>query len=220
MRSEYFKELDITLTILKSSLPDRQISIRIRSIQSMMRILTKIKASASSGPFKHPERLISLAALAVAIAALLVSLSQLDIARKHNVLSVRPFLMVTPNLAGVGGKNGLYLTNEGIGLGILTSMKISVAGKSYNGLGLNQWPRILRDIGLNPYCFSIAWPTTHAVVKPGAEIEILGLSKIVQPGCESAMFNFLTRKDISIEIRYLSLYKEEHVFRGDAFMNL
>lgn len=119
---------------------------------------------------KHPERLNSLAALAIAFGALCVSLWQLDIAREHNILSVRPFLMVTPHLAGE--KNGLYLTNEGIGLGIVTDLSVVVSGKKYTGLGKNQWPHILQDSGFDPLCFSIAWPTETAVLRPGMEIEI------------------------------------------------
>ncbi|URM27715.1 hypothetical protein LLY42_28635 [Pseudomonas frederiksbergensis] len=168
----------------------------------------------------HPERIISLAALAVAFGALCVSLWQLDIARQHNVLSVRPYLMVTPHLAGSGGKNGLYLTNEGIGLGILTSLRVSISGRVYTGLGKNQWPQILRDMELDPLCFSIAWPTKTAALRPGIEIEILGMSKNQNPDCKIALAIFLARKDILIEVRYTSLYKEEYVFSGNGFMNL
>lgn len=186
----------------------------------MLRPLANSIASAWSRAANHPERLISLAALIVASGALCVSLWQINIGKQHNVLSVRPFLMVTPHLAGTGGKNGLYLSNEGIGLGILTSLSASVSGKTYNGLGVNKWPNILRDIGLDPLCFSIAWPARLAALRPGAEIEILGLSKNTQPGCEAALVSFLTRKDIAIELRYTSLYGDEHVFSGDASMNL
>lgn len=168
----------------------------------------------------HPERLISLAALAVAFGALCVSLWQINMARQHNVLSVRPYLMVTPHLAGAGGKNGLYLTNEGMGLGTLTSMSISVSGRTYTGLGKNQWPQILRDMGLEPLCFSIAWPTKTAALRPDIEIEILGASRGYDPDCKAALATFLTRKDILIELRYTSLYDEEYVFSGTGFMNL
>lgn len=99
------------------------------------------------------QSLISLAALIVASGALCVSLWQINIGKQLNILSVRPFLMVTPHLAGAGGKSGLYLSNEGVGLGILTSLSVSVSGKTYNGLGVNKWPNILRDIGLDPLCF-------------------------------------------------------------------
>lgn len=186
----------------------------------MLRPLIKSLASAWSQAFNHPERLISLAALVVASGALCVSLWQLNMARQHNILSVRPLLMVTPHFAGSGGKNGLYLTNEGIGLGRITSLSISVSGKSYTGLGANQWPSILRDMGLEPLCFSIAWPTKLAALRPGMEIEILGLSKKAQPGCELALISFLTRKNVSIELHYTSLYEEEHVFSADTSMNL
>ena len=167
-----------------------------------------------------PDRLISLAALAVAFGALCVSLWQLDMARQHNVLSVRPFLMVTPHFAGSGDENGLYLTNEGIGLGIITSMSVTVSGKTYAGLGTTQWPTILRSMNLDPLCFSTGWPTKLAALSPGKEIQILGPSKKPPAGCELALINFLLRKDVSIALHYTSLYEETHVFSGDTSMNL
>jgi hypothetical protein len=168
----------------------------------------------------HPERLISLAALAISFGALCISLWQLNLSRHHDVLSVRPYLMVTPHLAGAGGKNGLYLTNEGIGLGTITSLSVSVSGRTYTGLGINQWPKILRDMGLEPLCFSIAWPTKTAALRPGIEIELLGATKGHNPYCDTALAIFLTRKDIFIELRYSSLYEEEFSFSGPGFMNL
>lgn len=170
--------------------------------------------------FSLPDQLISLAALAVAFGALCVSLWQLDMARQHNVLSVRPFLMVTPHFAGSGEKNGLYLTNEGIGLGIITSMSVTVSGKTYDGLGTSQWPTILRSMNLDPLCFSTGWPTKLAALSPGKEIQILGPSKKPTPGCEFALLSFLMRKDVSIALHYTSLYEEKYVFNGDAFMNM
>lgn len=167
-----------------------------------------------------PEQLISLAALVVAIGALCVSLWQLSVARQHNVLSVRPFLLVTPHFAGSGEKNGLYLTNEGIGLGIITSMSVIVSGKVYAGLGTSQWPTILRSMNLNPLCFSMGWPTKLAALSPGKEIQILGASKKPSAGCELAMINFLMRKDVSIVLHYTSLYHEAHIFNGDTSINL
>lgn len=167
-----------------------------------------------------PERSISLAALAVAFGALCVSLWQLSMARQHNILSVRPFLMVTPHFAGSGGKNGLYLTNEGIGLGIITSMSVTVSGNTYAGLGTSQWPTILRSMNLDPLCFSMGWPTKLAALSPGKEIQILGPSKKPPAGCELALISFLMRKDVSIALHYTSLYEEMHVFNGDTFMNL
>jgi hypothetical protein len=186
----------------------------------MLSPLAKSIVSAWLQALNHPERLISVAALVVASGALYVSSWQLNIAKQHNILSVRPFLIITPHFEGAEGKKGLYLTNEGAGLGKLTSLSISVSGKTYTGLGANQWPNIMRDIGLEPLCFSIAWPTKLAALRPGVEIEILGLSKKAQQGCELELISFLTRKDVSIELRYTSLYEEEHVFSGDAFMNL
>lgn len=62
----------------------------------MLRPLANSIASAWSRAANHPERLISLAALIVASGALCVSLWQINIGKQHNVLSVRPFLMVPP----------------------------------------------------------------------------------------------------------------------------
>lgn len=53
-------------------------------------------------------------ALPISILAAVFTWQQLEIGREHNRLSVAPILHITPYLEGIGGKNGFYMTNEGL----------------------------------------------------------------------------------------------------------
>ena len=175
--------------------------------------LTPKKPTLSSGT------LLSLAAVVISIAAASISFWQLDLMREHNRLSVRPYLMITPHLTAK--KSGLYLSNEGIGPGIITSFTVRVGDKQFDGLGDSRWPAVREKARLNPECFAKGWPTEGAAVRPGNDIVILEPTKSTQfgPLCLLQMSLFLQRNDVFVEMHYESLYKEPFTFSGPLSMN-
>jgi hypothetical protein len=54
-------------------------------------------------------------AVLISIIAAVFAWKQVEISRTHNQLSVMPILQITPYLEGKGGRNGLYLSNDGLG---------------------------------------------------------------------------------------------------------
>lgn len=175
--------------------------------------LTPKKPRFSSGT------LLSLAAVVISIAAASISFWQLDLMREHNRLSVRPYLIITPNLAAE--KSGLYLSNEGIGPGIITSFSVRVGDEQFDGLGDSRWPAVLEKARLNPECFAKSWPTQGSAVRPGNDIVILEPTKstLFGPMCLLQMSLFLQRNDVFVEMHYESLYKEPFTFSGALSIN-
>ncbi|MDD0980435.1 hypothetical protein [Pseudomonas shahriarae] len=176
-------------------------------------ILTPKKPRFSSGT------VLSLAAVVISIAAASISFWQLDLMREHNRLSVRPYLMVTPHLTAE--KAGLYLSNEGIGPGIITSFKIRVGGEQFDGLGDSRWPAVLKKARLKPECFSKGWPTEGAAVRPGNEIAILSPTKSTLFGgyCLFQLSLFLQENEVFADMEYESLYKERFTFSAPVTIN-
>lgn len=170
-------------------------------------------------PWLSSGTLLSLAAVVISIAAASISFWQLDLMREHNRLSVRPYLMITPHLTAK--KSGLYLSNEGIGPGIITSFTVRVGDEQFDGLGDSRWPAVLEKARLNPECFAKGWPTEGAAVRPGIDIAILEPTKSTQfgPLCLLQMSLFLQRNDVFVEMHYESLYKEPFTFSGPLSMN-
>ena len=181
------------------------------------------RAAAATPTPKKPRfssgTLLSLAAVVISIAAASISFWQLDLMREHNRLSVRPYLMITPHLTAQ--KSGLYLSNEGIGPGIITAFSIRVGDEHFDGLGDSRWPAVLEKARLNPECFAKGWPTKGSAVRPGNDIVILEPTKSTQfgPLCLLQMSLFLQRNDVFVQMDYESLYKEPFTFSAPLKMN-
>lgn len=74
-------------------------------------------------------------ATAIALAALSVTVWQLSVIRKHNKLSVRPYLAFWEWHDGADNTYSLYLQNNGIGPAIITSFSVYVDHKRIDGRG-------------------------------------------------------------------------------------
>lgn len=74
-------------------------------------------------------------ATAIAVVALSVTVSQLSVIRKHNKLSVRPYLAFWEWHDGADNTYSLYLRNNGIGPAIITSFSVYVDQKRIDGRG-------------------------------------------------------------------------------------
>lgn len=170
-------------------------------------------------PISSSGTLLSLVAVVISIAAASIAYWQLDLMREHNRLSVRPYLMITPHLTSE--KAGLYLSNEGIGPGIITSFKIRVADEQFDGLGDSRWPAVLKKARLDPACFSKGWPTKGAAVRPGNEIAILTPTKSTLFGglCLLQLNFFLQNNEVFADMEYESLYKERFTFSAPLNIN-
>ncbi|QJI30096.1 hypothetical protein HKK55_15775 [Pseudomonas sp. ADAK18] len=170
-------------------------------------------------PIPSSGTVLSIVAVVISIAAASIAYWQLDLMREHNRLSVRPYLMITPHLTAE--KAGLYLSNEGIGPGIITSFKIRVADEQFDGLGDSRWPAVLKKARLNPECFSKGWPTQGAAVRPGNEIAILAPTKSTLFGalCLVQMSLFLQKNEVFADMEYESLYKERFTFSAPLKIN-
>lgn len=166
------------------------------------------------------EFYISIMALLVSFFAAGFSYWQLIDARQHNRISVRPILIVTAYMEGPGGRNGVYLSNEGLGPGILTSMDVQVKGKSYAGLGKNQWVSVLNEAGTIPGCFKHGWPADGAVVQPGADLALLVPTAAKLPHCDLAAMLLQMQKVMELSLGYQSLYGEAFTSSGSAKINV
>lgn len=166
------------------------------------------------------DRGLSTAALVIATSALFVSWWQLEITKEHNRLGVRPRVMVTPYLEGPNGRNGLYISNPGLGPAIIKSMKITAGSSTFEGVGENLWPKILKTVDINPICFARGWPNEEAVVKAGEELVLLSTTKRADLSlCALEAAKLLSKQGMIITITYESMYGEQFSFKGSTQLN-
>lgn len=171
-------------------------------------------------PKSSIELSASLFAVVISGVALGLSWWQLEISREHNRISVQPVIAITPYLEGPSGRNGVFLANQGLGPAKLTSFNVTVNGQTFEGLGRNQWPEVIRKAGSEPSCFKHGWPVYSSVLKAGEEEVLLAPSLANLPGCKAIAILFQLQKDVNIEIGYESFYGEAFETNGSVRMNL
>ena len=158
---------------------------------------------------KGIEYYLSIIAVSIAFAALVVSLWQLNLSREHNKLSVRPKILITPYLEGPGGRNGLYIENSGLGPGTINSFEVATPAGNYSGFGRDRWAEILESNGLESFCFAKGWPDPEATLKEGEKLALLEISNSKPDGCYIKALEVFSQKEISLKIDYRSMYNEK-----------
>lgn len=155
----------------------------------------------------NTDKIIASSAMIISICALSVSIWQGMVAREHNRLSVKPNLLITPYLEGHGGKNGIYLSNDGLGPGIITHASITINNKDYD-LSKNPWPAVFNDINIKSDCFALSWAPSGATLKASEEKALIQTTRAELDGCYFETKKLITDYKIKINIDYKSIYNE------------
>lgn len=179
-----------------------------------------MKHHSASANSSITEKLAVFAAFAAALAAIFAAVfawKQVELSREHNRLSVMPILQVTPYLEGKGKRNGLYLSNDGIGPGILKGFSVKSAGVTATGFESDRWPEILSANHLSLDCFAMAWPKGEAALKVGYETPLLALSnaELLRP-CLIELIKLVKDPLVEVRIEYESIYGEKKYFTTNS----
>lgn len=162
----------------------------------------------------------AIAAIFISVVAAYFSWQQLEVSRDHNRRSLRPVLQLTPWTEGTGGKNGLYLTNEGIGPAFLTDIEVRAGRHVFAGLGPDRWAEALTAIGVNPSCFAGGWPQPNTALRVGFERELQRLTHPVgDPTCSIEMVKLAGGPGLQVIIEYESIYGEKFWLHASSNAN-
>lgn len=161
----------------------------------------------------------------IAVGALIVSLlaagfawQQVEVSRVHNMKSVAPILQITPYAEGIGRRNGIYLTNDGLGPGIIKHFAIRSIGGEAQGLGVDRWAEVLGSAGIDPRCFAAGWPREGAAIKAGLETGLLTLTTApnLEAPCLLQVIKLVDAVDIEVEVTYESVYGESRTAKASS----
>jgi hypothetical protein len=172
------------------------------------------------------ETSLSICAIFISLVSLLATFWQADLTRMHNMLSVRPRVLATHYLSGPDDKNGIYISNSGLGPAIITNLQVVINGKTFNGLGRNKWPEALNSIHIGGNCFLQAWPLEESILKSSEEVALLEVAKEKPPVCTQSLLKLLVQYGVKIKINYKSMYDEPGTYEAmlkiedDAAKNL
>lgn len=169
---------------------------------------------------KRLETSLAGIALIISVASAIFSWRQVEIAEKHNRISVYPLLYVTTHAEGPGGRNGIFLTNVGLGPAIITSFTAKAKGFTATGFKADMWPEVLQAAGVKPFCFATAWPLERSALKAGDE---LGLSFVTKAegatDCYAELIKLMGDTEVEVAITYQSMYGETQSVMGTSKLN-
>lgn len=155
--------------------------------------------------------------LGISLAAAVFAWQQVEVSRDHNRRSVIPILQATPYLEGRGGRNGIYLSNDGLGPAILKGFSVKSGGVVASGFDSDRWPEILAASALTPTCFATAWPKGEVALKPGSELVLLrSTSADNAEHCLLEVAKLISGSPIEITIDYESIYGETKQLRTNS----
>ncbi|TRN17077.1 hypothetical protein DM586_03155 [Vibrio fluvialis] len=158
------------------------------------------------------DRIVSISSMVIALAALCVSMWQGFVVQKHNKLSLKPYITSAPRLPGVGGENGIFISNDGLGPAFIKEAKIIVNGESFD-LTSNSWPAVYAHLGLKKLCYSESWFKKGSSLKPGEFVKILAPTKMpIDSSCPIEFIKLLSASELELSLVYESIYEEEYTY--------
>jgi len=161
--------------------------------------------------FGHPAITFGTAASAVLIsmAAAFFAWKQVDVSQTHNRLSVTPLLQITPYMEGKTGRNGLFLSNDGLGPAIVKGFSVRSGGVVAAGFESDRWHEVIATTLANPACFGTGWPKGESVLKPGAEVPLVfGTRAEGSDACLIEVVKLIGGNPVEISVDYESIYGE------------
>lgn len=160
---------------------------------------------------------IALLALAISLIAVWFTWKQVEISQTHNRLSVTPILQLTPYLEGVGKRNGLYLTNDGLGPALIKTFSVTLRGDRTEGFESDRWGEIVTSLKLTPECFGHAWPRNETTISAGVEIPLIFVTNASgKEFCFLEAVQMFGGEPILIELEYESIYGDRKTVSADS----
>ena len=141
----------------------------------------------------------------IALFALIATIWQVLITRKHNKLTVKPILSFHIELSSHSDKIGICIINKGVGPLILTESIISKAGKS-SYLHKKDYMKLFPSINNPSFHFGI--PARNCAILPNENVWLISCSKHKE---QDAFIDLMSSefKGLYIEIKYKSIYDEK-----------
>lgn len=155
------------------------------------------------------QSIATVTAVSISIFAAVFAWQQVELTRNHNRKSVTPILQITPYMEGKNHRNGLYLTNDGLGPAVIKSFSVRSGGILAKGFESDRWGEILSAKNLNPTCFATGWPKSEVAIRPGIEITLLSLTNAEGMDiCRLDLLKLIAGSPIEIDVEYESIYGE------------
>lgn len=155
-----------------------------------------------------PEIIISIASAVVAISAVIVTIWQSTLMRRHNKLSVKPILNFQVQSVKSHGFIGMRLSNDGFGPAIIEEICLFIDNEFIGHSNFKTWMLVLKKLKIVNSGFVLHTITQNHSILSGRSINLIYLDKTKLT--ENSIKNFkLLRKHLHITVSYKSIYNEK-----------
>ena len=155
------------------------------------------------------DSIISISAIVIAILSIIITVWQGIETRKHNRLSVQPRLDISYSLDFQDSLAQITIKNNGLGPAVIDNAKAILNEKEYNIGEINDYLKFQNRLGLKEI------PTTYNILRQGSTIianESKQILMVKLKYLKKLQLNPMSLiNDISIIIKYKSLYEEEFI---------
>ena len=163
------------------------------------------------------QSLAAASAVCISIFAAVFAWQQVDVSRIHNRKSVAPILQITPYMEGKNRRNGLYLSNDGLGPAIIKGFSVKSGGVVASGFDSDRWSEVLSTTTANPNCFATGWPKGETAIRAGMDTPLLSITNAEGADmCAVELVKLIGGKPIEINIEYESIYGEAMHLSGNS----
>lgn len=161
----------------------------------------------------------------IAFLALFVSIDQAYQMRKHNRLSVKPYLTFG-TIYAQGNDKGLILENDGFGPARIEKISLYIDARLQEGDAMEIANLLANTVNVPPgkkYDVYAFWFNEGTIIKPGEKRTILSITKDIESNDKEINDVILTMHEafsrIGITIDYVSLYEEKFYIAIGKFPN-
>ncbi|MCA9741324.1 MAG: hypothetical protein H6695_08455 [Deferribacteres bacterium] len=164
------------------------------------------------------DQITAIATVSIALLALFVSIWQGALARKHNRLSVKPFLQVETSIVE---PFGVWVHNKGVGPAIIATAQVYKNGKRIgnssdsDSADISKRESILAEFGLNKEWINFGFWDAKALalgaVSAGESVQILGLTSKLNKENQQKFIQSL--QSFGLKIEYKSVYAEKSILK-------
>ncbi len=146
--------------------------------------------------------IIAIISILISLLALGITFWQLSVQRKHNKMSVKPYLVINRILSDVSNKMTIELTNAGLGPAFIKDITVYLNNEPFNISSIDSWKEILIRSGINT-------TTVKGMMLNKYAISARDTVNIVQAGTSNSLKEIMECiHRIDIKIRYESFYHD------------
>jgi hypothetical protein len=168
--------------------------------------------------FTSPGVVVATAVAVIALGALIVAIAQVVLMRRHNRLSVMPFLTFYVSYGTKEMPFGVHVANNGIGPAVIKQLTVYLDGKTFTPERGHSWNAAWFEAGFKGSFVAFHFPEGRSALRAGERFPLLTIDEGYESDALSYQF-YQALKRIDLEIVFESIYRDARGVRLHGAMS-